>query len=91
MFLFCPGVFTSLQQRLQEVLQAVGEAAHHVAGVAVLGEEEGQLEVRVLLQLHLPPITPRQLICCVLCHRHHVVDQLLYTHTQPEAAHIRHW
>ncbi|TNN56103.1 hypothetical protein EYF80_033653 [Liparis tanakae] len=67
-----PGDVTSLQQRLQEVLQAVGEAAHHVAGVAVLREEEGQLEVRILLQLNLSAIAPRELIGCVLCHSHHV-------------------
>lgn len=73
--------FTSLQQRLQEVLQAVREAAHHVAGVAVLRKEEGQLQVWILLQLDLSAITPRQLICCVLCHCHHVVYQLLHTNT----------
>lgn len=81
------GDFTSLQQRLQEVLQAVGEAAHHIAGVAVLRQEEGQLEVWVLLQLDFPPITPRQLICCVFCHCHHVVYQFLYTNTHTGATH----
>lgn len=75
------GGFTSLQQRLQEVLQAVGEAAHHVAGVAVLRQEEGQLEVWVLLQLDFPPVAPRQLVRGVFCHRHHVVYQFLHTDT----------
>lgn len=78
----CPSqLFTSLQQRLQEVLQAVGEAAHHVAGVAVLGQEEGQLQVWVLLQLHLPAVAPGQLVRRVLSHGHHMIDQLLHTHT----------
>lgn len=68
---------TSLQQRVQEVLQAVGEVAHHITGVAVLWEEEGQLKVRILLQLHFSAITPRQLICCVFCYCHHMVYEIL--------------
>lgn len=72
-------VLTSLQQRFQEVLQTVGEAAHHVAGVSVFWEEERQLEVRVLLQLNLSAVAPRQLVRCVFCHCHHVVDQFLRT------------
>lgn len=75
-------VFTSLQQRLQEVLQTVGNTSHHIAGVAVLGEKKGKLKIWVLLQLNLPSITPGQLVSRVFCHCHHVVDQLLQIQKQ---------
>lgn len=74
--------FTPLQQRIQEVLQAVGNAAHHVAGVAILGKKKGKLKIRVLLQLDLPSVAPRQLISCVFCYCHHVVYELLQIWTQ---------
>lgn len=70
-------VLTSLQQRFQEVLQAIGETAHHVARVSVFRQEERQLEVRVLLQLNLSAVAPCQLVRCVFCHRHDVVYQFL--------------
>lgn len=73
---------TSQKQGLQEVLQAVREAPHHITGVAVFREEEGQLEVGVLLQLHLSPVAPRQLIGRVLRHGHHMVYELLHTRTR---------
>lgn len=79
-------LFTSLQERLQEVLQAIGEAAHHIAGVAVLRKEKGQLEVWILLELNLSAVTPRQLICCVFRHCHHVVYQLLNTQKPAEVS-----
>lgn len=75
-------VLTSLQQWVQEILESVGEAAHHVTGVAVLREEEGELEVGILLQLDLSAVAPRQLIRRVLRHRHHMVNQLLDTNSE---------
>lgn len=68
---------TSLHQGLQKLLEAIGHVAHHVTGVAVLGQQEGQLQVGVLLQLDLTPIATCQLICCILCHAHHMIDEVL--------------
>lgn len=53
-------------QRRQEVGQALGDAPHHVAAVAVLGQEEGQLQQRLLRQLHLAAVRPGQLVRNVL-------------------------
>lgn len=75
-------LITSLQQRVQEVLQAVGHTAHHIAGVAILGKEEGELKIWVLLQLNLSSVAPRQLVGGVFCYCHHVVDELLQIWTQ---------
>ena len=68
---------TSLAERVQELLQAAGDVPDDVAGLAVLGQEEGQLQVRVLLQPHLPPVAACQLVRRVLSHGHHVCDQVL--------------
>lgn len=41
-------VCTSLTERLQELLESVGNVSHHVARVAVFGQQERQLQVWVL-------------------------------------------
>ena len=52
----------------EEVGESLGDTAHHVAAVPVLGEQEGQLEQRLLCQLHFPAVGSRQFISDVFCY-----------------------
>ena len=72
-----PTTPTSLAEWVEEVCESAGHAADDVAGVTVLWEQEGQLEVRLLLQTDLSPVTAGQLIRRALRHTHHALYELL--------------
>uniref|UniRef100_A0A6B0VFC0 Putative conserved secreted protein n=1 Tax=Ixodes ricinus TaxID=34613 RepID=A0A6B0VFC0_IXORI len=60
---------------LEELLQPRGHPPHDVARVAVFRQQEGQLQVRVLLETEGPPLGVGLLVGSLLGHPHHALHQ----------------
>ena len=60
-----------------ELSQAGGHPPHNVARVPILGQNEGQLEVVVLLQPNFLAVLPGKPVCGAFGYGHHTVPQVV--------------